>query len=335
MKRIHRLLPMMLFLIPLALGAMGGEDHKETVDQVWQTLVSDLPSGDLPVQPVLHISDEAIVNAWATPKTGDVYITEQMLGLLGDNKDEIAFVLGHEIGHVLGYWTGMSAQLQKPQMEEDLGNLLSALGLLLESGEAKKNRYSQVEERLADAIGFHLIWHVGYNPHDAAGFFGKLQMYQGATDPGVRMWMPYLLDHPFDEDRIDNLRLVMQQLEEKKPETDLERQKATVRDIRTVGAAIEMFAVDHNVYPGPTQGLVKTRSYLRPILEPTYLRNLPIADGWGQPFWYSSNGVDYTLISYSKDGNPDDQRGGVTNSFDCDIVFAAGQFYQWPSGTQR
>lgn len=159
-------------------------------------------------------------------------------------------------------------------------------------------------------------------------------MYQGTTDPAVRMWSPYLQDHPFNEDRIENLRRIMHELAEKKPETDLEKSKATVRDIRTLGAAIEMFAVDKNTYPGPTEGPVEVGSYLKGILEPTHVRNLPSTDGWGQPFWYSSGGIDYTLISYGKDGITDAQRGGVTNEFGCDIIFANGALFQWPSGTQ-
>jgi len=291
----------MLLLSTLALVTVGGEIPNADIEEVWQRLVSDLPS-DLPVQPSLRISDKPIVNAWTSPGTGEVSVSQQMLGILGDNRGEIAFVLGHELGHVIGYWTGQSAKLQKEQMEADLGNLLSALNLVLESPEAKKNRYSQIEEKLADAIGFHLIWHVGYNPYDAAGFFGKLQMYAGTTNPGDRMWRPYLQDHPFNEDRIENLRRIMQQLTEKKPETDLERQKATVRDIRTLGTAIEMFAVDNCTYPGLIPGQVSVESFLKAILQPTYIRNLPTVDGWGRQFLYTSSGADYTLVSHGKDG---------------------------------
>lgn len=120
----------------------------------------------------------------------------------------------------------------------------------------------------------------------------------------------------------------------KKPAGDLERQQATTRDIRTIGAALEMYAVDHNAYPGPTKTDEEVGLFLKGKLEPTYVRNLPSVDGWEWPFWYSSDGTEYTLISLGKDGVPDTREGGATNSFDCDIVFSNGAFFQWPSGTQ-
>jgi hypothetical protein len=119
-----------------------------------------------------------------------------------------------------------------------------------------------------------------------------------------------------------------------KPVTDVERQNATTRDIGTIATAILMYSVDKNAYPGPTQRAEEVGSFLKGKLEPTYVRNLPVKDGWGRPFWYLSNGTEYTLVSYGKDGIPDAQRGGATASFDCDIIFANGAFFQWPSGTQ-
>ncbi len=53
--------------------------------------------------------------------------------------------------------------------------------------------------------------------------------------------------------------------------------------------------------------------------------------------WYgdTTNGQDYTLFSYGKNGTENTPwANGQTTSFDSDIVFTDGQFYQWPEGMQ-
>lgn len=80
-------------------------------------------------------------------------------------------------------------------------------------GTSRQNRYSHVEENLADAIGLFILKEVGYNPYDAGAFFGRLQMFAGTTDPSTRIWKPYFSDHPFSEDRIENLRQVLARLQ--------------------------------------------------------------------------------------------------------------------------
>jgi hypothetical protein len=39
-------------------------------------------------------------------------------------------------------------------------------------------------------------------------------------------------------------------------------------------------------------------------------------------------------VSLGKDGLQDSWNGGMTGSFNCDIVFINGQFFQWPQGSQ-
>ena len=54
--------------------------------------------GDLDFR--FYIVDTDIVNAFALPG-GYVYVTRQLLGLMG-SEGELAFVLGHEVGHITG-----------------------------------------------------------------------------------------------------------------------------------------------------------------------------------------------------------------------------------------
>ena len=113
---------------------------------------------------------------------------------------------------------------------------------------------------------------------------------------------------------------------------DRGKQKRTMADIRSLGTAVESYAVDNNFYP-------KVNSYANvvPFVQPIYIKTAPTSDGWNKVWEFqgdTTNGVDYTLISRAKDGIASAITGGQTGDFNCDIVFANGQFFQWPQGTQ-
>jgi hypothetical protein len=162
----------------------------------------------------LHVSDSQVVNAWTTPKTGEIFVTKDLLKIVGPNEGELAFVVAHEMGHVIGFQMGWSAQIQQAQLNSDLSSFLNSLGWALLTAKERANRSQQLEENLADALGLYLLVRSGYNPYDAGAFFGRLEMYMGTTGPATREWDKYRNDHPFNEDRIENLRKMMARLAE-------------------------------------------------------------------------------------------------------------------------
>ena len=92
----------------------------------------------------------------------------------------------------------------------------------------------------------------------------------------------------------------------------------------------------------PTTGV--TIDNLVTFLSPTYVKKVPMRDGWGnswqfgidQPWASNEPAQTYAIISYGKDGKP--QRkwdGGPTTNFDCDIVYSNGAFLQYPEGVQQ
>ena len=114
---------------------------------------------------------------------------------------------------------------------------------------------------------------------------------------------------------------------------DKARQRKTMGDLRQIGNAVEMYAVDNDTYPK-----VASYSALQPLIQPGYVKTVSGTDGWNHGWVFSgdtTDGADYTLVSLGKDGKPGVITGGATANFDCDIVFANGQFFQWPSGTQN
>jgi len=120
------------------------------------------------------------------------------------------------------------------------------------------------------------------------------------------------------------------------------KQKRTMADMRSIATAWEARATDTNTYTAagvtvggvsfidPTQDI----SGLRPMLMPTYIKNCPQKDGWGNSFEVGSNATQYSIESKGKDGTDGADSVTITTKFDCDIVFADGTFVVYPEGVQ-
>jgi type II secretion system protein G len=114
---------------------------------------------------------------------------------------------------------------------------------------------------------------------------------------------------------------------------DKGKQKRTMMDLHTIAEATETYGVDHATYPAG----VSDWATLRLLISPFFIRQPPDADGWAHS-WTAltdAGGNAYSLVSLGKDGLQGTWSGGMTDRFDCDIVFASGQFFQWPQGTQH
>jgi type II secretion system protein G len=112
---------------------------------------------------------------------------------------------------------------------------------------------------------------------------------------------------------------------------DRGKQKRTMADLRSIGTSIEAYSIDNNVYP-----VVSTMANLETSIEPIYIRTAPTNDGWSRPFVVASVTGEYTVCSGGKDGGAcTTDSNGATTAFNDSIVFANGQFVQWPEGTQQ
>jgi type II secretion system protein G len=123
------------------------------------------------------------------------------------------------------------------------------------------------------------------------------------------------------------------------------KQKRTMADMRTIATAWEARATDVNKYsaagalPGiPTSAM--SNATLGSMLQPTYVKVLPIHDGWGNNWKYfvdttTGNAQQYAIVSYGRDGVADgSSTPGATTNFDCDIVYSQGTFICYPEGVQ-
>jgi general secretion pathway protein G len=128
------------------------------------------------------------------------------------------------------------------------------------------------------------------------------------------------------------------------------KQKRTMGDMRSAGTAAEAYAVDFNHYPAAAGYSLPSglsfgsttfntgggASSFSGQVTPTYIRVLPMSDGWQSYFFYASTGQLYGILSAGKDGAKDSAIiGGETTDFNNDIIFVNGQFVQYPAGAQR
>ena len=72
-------------------------------------------------------------------------------------------------------------------------------------------------------------------------------------------------------------------------------------------------------------------------VQPTYIKLVPLKDGWSSWFLYTTanNNQDYIATSNGKDGTAQAFVGGPTSNFNADIVFCDGQFMQYAENLQK
>ena len=119
------------------------------------------------------------------------------------------------------------------------------------------------------------------------------------------------------------------------------RQKRSMADLRTVGTAVEAYAVDMAFYPDFLAGSGGAiTSVFEAFLEPTYVKTVPRNDGWRTLFYASSESRFYTLASAARDKQLETgltsgiYNGRITSDMDSDIVYSNGSFMSYPEGIQ-
>jgi len=131
---------------------------------------------------------------------------------------------------------------------------------------------------------------------------------------------------------IEQIRAVQEEIEKEK--TTDHPDLATMRDLRIIATCLEARATDVNEYP-----TVLTVEELKPLLEPVYVRKLPLVDGWGTPYAYVSDGRSYRVVSAGADRRFDSASRHLEDSeaparpmddLDADIIFQDGSFRQYP-----
>ncbi len=153
----------------------------------------------------IKVVDTDEVNAFALPG-GWLYVNRGLISA-AENEAELAAVMGHEIGHIVGKHgarqltgrIGLSALLglalgEDPSMVTEMVANIVATGTLM--------KYGRDMERESDRYGIDETYRAGIDPSGMASFFGKLLELQGGQDAaGLDL---IFSTHPPTSERIAN-----------------------------------------------------------------------------------------------------------------------------------
>ncbi len=135
-----------------------------------------------------------------------------MVGLLGADMDAWGALLGHELAHLrLGHHAAMKERRAQTQAAGSIAGLvLSAIGVPFASvasdatAALAERAYSRDDERDADRIGFDYLRRAGFAKR------GALALHERLLAANRNAPLPFLSTHPSGEERIGNLRRLIE-----------------------------------------------------------------------------------------------------------------------------
>jgi len=161
------------------------------------------------------VFEDATPNAFALP--GNKIGVHTGMLTLTDNQDQLAAVIGHEIGHVLAKHSNERAS-QKMAVNQGMGIIQAvsapqtalgqtALGLLGVGAQyGILMPYSRVHESEADMIGVDLMAKAGFDPRQSIGLWQKMEQASQGQQP-----IQFMSTHPSHATRIQDLERHMPQ----------------------------------------------------------------------------------------------------------------------------
>jgi predicted Zn-dependent protease len=156
------------------------------------------------------VVDTDVVNAFALPG-GWLYVNRGLI-TASENESELAGVIGHEIGHVVGRHGArqitkqfglavlleLAAGSENPSLAREIATQFAAVGAGLTI-----LKYSRDAEREADAYAVEETYAAGIDPSGMATFFEKLMAMHETKPEGVDLWFS---THPPSNERVANVR---------------------------------------------------------------------------------------------------------------------------------
>jgi len=150
----------------------------------------------------VHVLSTKEVNAWCMPG-GKIAVYTGLIDQLQPTDEELAAVMGHEIGHAL---REHGREQASQQMVEQLGvGVLAAItGVNANLAQTVADvtislPHSRQQETEADRIGVELMARAGYNPQAAVSLWQKMQKLAGSQPP------QFLSTHPSNDARIKDV----------------------------------------------------------------------------------------------------------------------------------
>jgi len=183
-------------------GLYPDQKLQSYIDMVGNKLVQSSMAKETPYRYEFHLlADPNTINAFALPG-GQIFITYALLSRL-QNEDQVAGVLGHEIGHVLGrhsaeriaeheFWKTISTGAS---VGADMGGLVNGIGQNVLLGNGRD------DELESDKLGVQFMINAGYNPEE---MIGVMKILKAAAGPNRTP--EFQSTHPDPENRIEKIK---------------------------------------------------------------------------------------------------------------------------------
>ena len=260
----------------------------------------------------LHFTtlNSAVENAFSVPG-GYVYVTRQLMGLM-DDESQLAFALGHEVGHIAANHAHIREQYAERNSVGIFGQIMGAIfgrgvsDILQARARLDMLSFSREQEYEADTLSLRYMISAGYDPAGAAGVLSALSRasalearVQGRTNRQTPEWAS---THPLSENRMQRV---------------LAQGRATgrlgqgVRNRDAFLGELEGVYVDDD----PAQGVIEGPTFTHPDLRIQFR----VPQGY-----LMSNGTDAVTISGSA-GKAQFRGGQFSGSLDSAIVLAFRQ----------
>ena len=182
--------------------------------------VSDAITNTLPAEQrggwEVVVFNEDSANAFALP--GKKIGVHTGLLKVAKNQDQLASVIGHEVGHVLAQHSAerMSMQFVSQSSQQILGaiigegagqqTVMAALGLGSQYGVLMP--YGRLQESESDNIGVQLMAQAGFNPQASIDLWHNMASASEGQPP------EFLSTHPSHETRISDLQALMPEMQQ-------------------------------------------------------------------------------------------------------------------------
>jgi len=161
-------------------GLYEDEELAAYIDQLGQSIAGVSQRTNLDY--TFRLLNTPMVNAFALPG-GYLYVTRGILAYM-NSEDEIAGVMGHEVGHVVGRHS--AKQMSRSVVSSGfgvftaVGRIAPTAGALLQApGQIVLLKYSRDQEEQSDLLGVEYSTRLGYDAVQMAGFFESLQSADG------------------------------------------------------------------------------------------------------------------------------------------------------------
>lgn len=186
-------------------GIHQDQQAQQTVRTVGRRIIDNSDARETPYQYEFHLlADEQVINAFALPG-GQVFITAALYSKL-QNEDQLAGVLGHEVGHVVARHG--AERIAKMELTQGLtGAAVVATGDYSTAqaaqviGNLVNMSYGRDQELQSDDLGVRFMVQSGYDPNALLGVMDILEQASG----GQRQ-PEFLSTHPSPVNRRERIR---------------------------------------------------------------------------------------------------------------------------------